>query len=104
MIDLNKPCEGIDYQITNIELVNDEQAWQASIIRGRYADHNLVFTEIEYNGKTQQLKFKLDVVVDNLLVAADLDLQNFAFDLLTDIIKNGIANGSLILDDKNTDN
>ena len=104
MIDLNKPCEGIDYQIIPFDKADNEQAWQVLMLRGPYANYNLIFTGIEYNGKTQQLKFRLDTVYNNELLEADEDLQNYSFDLLTDIIRNGIVNGSLVLDDKNTDN
>ena len=104
MIDLNKPCEGIDYEIVPFDKADHEQAWQVLMLRGPYANYNLVFTGIEYNGKTQELKFRLDVVYNNELLEADEALQNYSFDLLTDIIRNGIVNGSLVLDDKNTDN
>lgn len=104
MINLNKPCEGIDYEIVPFDKADNEQAWQALILRGSYAEHNFVFTGIQYSGKTQQLKFRLDVVFNNELISADEDLQNYAFEVLTDIIRNGIANGTLVIDDANADN
>lgn len=104
MIDLNKLCEGIDYQIIPFPEVDNDQAWVVSILRGSYTGYRLFFTGIEYDGTSGQLRFRLDVLNDSDFVSADGDLQNYAFDLLTDIIKNGIANGSLVIDDKNTDN
>lgn len=104
MIDLNKPCEGIDYEIVPFDKGDNEQAWQALILRGPYAEHNFIFTGIQYSGKTQQLKFRLDVVFNNELIPADEDLQNYAFKVLTDIILNGIADGTLLIHDTNPDN
>ena len=103
MIDLNKPCEGIDYEIVPFDKADNEQAWQVLMLRGPYAQHNFIFTGIQYNGKRQQLKFRLDVVLNNELISADEDIQNYAFKVLTDIILNGIADGTLLIDDTNTD-
>jgi hypothetical protein len=104
MIDLEKPLEGVDYTLIPIAIIDDENAWQVQILRGKYADNYFVFTGIEYNGKTQQLKFKLDVVKDNEWVAADQSTQDYAFDILTDIIRKGIVDGSLVINDKDSSN
>ena len=104
MIDLNKPCEGIDYEIVPFDKADHEQAWQVLMLRGPYAHYNLVFTEIEYNGKINSLRFKLDAIHNDELIETDKQLQDYSFDLLTDILKNGIADGSLMFNDKNTDN
>ncbi len=104
MIDLEKPLEGVDYSVIPISSIRDENAWQVQVLRGKYADNYFVFTGIEYNGKTQQLKFKLDVVKDNEWVVADESIQDYAFDILTDIIHRGIADGSLVINDKDSNN
>ena len=104
MINLNKPCEGIDYRIIPFDKIDNDQAWQVLILRGQYVEHNFVFTGIEYNGNRQQLKFRLNVVLNDELISPDQDMQNYAFDVLTDVILNGIADGTLLIDDKNTDN
>ena len=104
MINLETPLEGVDYTVVPIAMLNDENAWQVQVLRGEYADNHFVFTEIEYNGKTQQLKFKLDVVKDNEWVMADQSIQDYAFDILTDIIRKGIADGSLMINDKDSSN
>lgn len=102
MIDLKKPLEGVDYSVVPISFIDDENAWQVQVLRGDYADNYFIYTEIEYNGKTQQLKFKLDVVKDNEWVAADQSIQDYAFNILTDIIRKGIADGSLVINDKDS--
>ena len=102
MINLEKPLEGVDYTVVPIAMLDDENAWQVQILRGKFVDNYFVFTGIEYNGKTQQLKFKLDVVKDNEWVMADQPIQDYAFDILTDIIRKGIADGSLVINDKDS--
>ncbi len=104
MIDINKPLEGVDYTVVPISFIKDENAWQVQILRGLYADSYFVFTGIEYNGKTRNLRFKLDVVKDQALVRPDPDMQDYAFDVLNDIIHRGIADGSLVINDKDSSN
>lgn len=105
MINLNKPLEQVDYNVTSLDLVDDENAWQVKLLTGEYKGKSLVFTSIEYNGSNQTLKFLLDVLdVDNILEPTSADLEDYAFEILQDIIKKGIADGSIILNDKNADN
>lgn len=106
MIDLDKPCEGLDYEIQPFEQDNNEQAWFVKVLRGKWAGAMIWFTHVEYNGITSRLRFKLDAINGDsdttfLLDTSDIDLQDFAFKILQDIIRNGIANGSIVLDDKN---
>ena len=105
MINLNKPLEKVDYTVTPLEFVHDDSAWQVQLLTGDYKGKNLVFTNIEYNGSNQTLRFLLDVLdVDNNLEPATSDLEDYAFEILEDIIKKGIADGSILLNDQDSSN
>lgn len=104
MIDLDKPCEGLDYEILPFEVADNEQAWVVKVLRGTFANTMLGFTAIEFDGKSNRLKFRLDAIRDDDLDVTGDDLQDHAFNILQDIIRNGIANGSIVFDDKDTSN
>lgn len=109
MIDLDKPCEGLDYDIQPFQQDNNEQAWFVKVLRGKWAGAMLWFTHVEYSGVASRLRFQLagingDSDTTALLDTTDTDLQDFAFMVLQDIIRNGIASGSIVFDDKDTSN
>lgn len=105
MIDLDKPLDQLDYKIVPLTIVENEHAWQVQVLTGEYKDINLVFTHIEINGKQGNLKFSLDAVDnENQWVEVTPDLQDFAFDILQDIVKKGLLDGSVVIYDKDSDN
>lgn len=109
MIDLDKPCEGLDYDIQPFQHDNNEQAWFVKVLRGKWAGAMLWFTHVEFDGVSSRLRFQLNAIDGDsdqsyLLDTSDIDLQDFAFKVLQDIIRNGIANGSIVFDDKDTSN
>ena len=104
MIDINKPLDQLDYIVVPIEIMNDEHAWQVQLLRGEHKDKKLVFTKIEYSGKKNILRFLLDVVNDNVLEKASKELEDLGFDILEDIIKRGIADGSVVFNDQDSSN
>lgn len=105
MIDINKPSEGLDYTIEPLEDAGSEQAWVALVKTGNFKDVALMFTHVQYNGKEGTIKYQIDAVkVDGEDVEITESLQDYSFEVLQDIIRNGLANGSIVLDDKDTDN
>ena len=113
MIDLNKPLEGLDYEVTRVPGHDNEQAWMVKVLRGSFKDVLIGFTNVMYDGISNNLKFKYSaaVVMDDsadtnvyMMDTADPQLEDYAFEVLQDIIKNGIANGSVVFDDKDTTN
>lgn len=104
MININTPLDQVDYKIVPIKTIEDDNAWQVLILRGEHKDKHLVFTNIEYSGRKNSLRFLLDVVVNDKLEKASAELENFAFNILNDIIKNGLVNGSVVFDDQDSSN
>lgn len=105
MIDINKPSEGLDYVIEPFAEIDNSQAWAVTVKTGQYKGAALLFTHITYNGKVGSIRFHLDAATsEGEWLPVDGPMEDYAFYVLQDIIKNGLANGSIILDDKDTDN
>lgn len=105
MIDLDKPLEGVDYIIEPIDMVDNEQAWKAKVRTGPFRGLSLIYTKMQYDGKASRLKYVLDVLDKDLnRVGVDQALDDYAFNVIVDIIKTGIANGSVVFDDKDSNN
>lgn len=103
MINLSKPCEGLDYEIQPVPEIDNEQAWCVAIKTGPYKGIMMILHHIEYNGKMQKLAFQIDAIdADGTLVVVDEGLSDYTFEVLQDIIKTGIANGSVTIDDKDS--
>lgn len=103
MIDINKPSEGVDYIIKPLPEVDNSQAWIVEVKTGPFKGYDLLFTHMHYNGKTKSLRFQLDAVnQDESKVTPEL--EDYGFQILQDIIKTGLANGSVVLNDKDSNN
>ena len=105
MIDLNKPLNEVDYRVISLKTAGQDDFWQVVLLTGDHKDKKLVFTNIEYNGNNNTLKFLLDVVdEDGVLEKATPDLEDLAFKILQDIIKSGLVDGSVVFDDQDSSN
>jgi hypothetical protein len=113
MIDIDKPCEGLDYEIRPLGIDN-EQAWMVELLRGPFSNCVLAFNHIQFDGHANTLKYQFHAWSTDQADSSDgnvthLDntdpvLEDFAFKILQDVIRNGIANGSIDLYDNNTEN
>lgn len=105
MIDLAKPLDQVDYKVIPLVDIPDEDAWQVELLRGEYKGKKMVFTSIEYDGKKQTIRFLFDVInADDTPEILTPELEDYGFAILHDIIKKGIADGSVVLNDQNTNN
>lgn len=104
MINLDKVSEGIDYNI--VSNTEDDERWAVEIIRGEYQNIGFIYDDIQLDGTTGSLSFKLTAISlrdGTPLDSTNRDLQLYAGDVLEDIIKNGIASGAIELDGKDSD-
>lgn len=105
MIDLNKPLDKVDYRVIPLQVEGEQEYWQVLLLKGDYQDKKLVFTNIEYDGNNNTLKFLLDVVdKDDVWEKATPELEDLAFTILQDIIKSGLVDGSVVFDDQDSSN
>ena len=92
MINIDKPSEGVDYIIETLPEVSNEQAWKVVIINGPYKGASVVFGNIQYNGIDNKLIYKMTCDVFDV---NDSQFKDYTGQILEDIIKSHLANGTL---------
>ena len=93
--------ENIDYQL--VPAPDHDQDWAVRVLTGDYVETVLKYGAIGFNEEEEGLMtFNFEVVEspDTDLTAADEDLQEYAGDLLQQIIKQAIEEGTLITKEK----
>jgi len=95
-INLNKKSEGVYYEL----IPSDEhsQAWHVRILEGDYIETVLQYGAISFNEVKDCMTFNFSVVSspDADLTSEDEGLQIEAGDILQEIIRQGIEDGSLV--------
>ena len=104
MINLDKVSEGVHYElIPNLEL---EEAWAVQVIRGEYTGLGFLYEDITFDGKTGQMSFRVSGVnleTKEPVEVNETKIEDFAFEILEDIVKNSIASGSIQLVESDSD-
>ena len=93
-LDFDKPNEHIDYKL--VPAVDDDgtQVWNCMFLREPFDGITVRFGNIQYNGEEGNLSFNFDIV-DGEGSTEDVALQEFATDVLEDILVAAYSNGSL---------
>ena len=94
--------EGTDYSIVPVE--SNEAGWDVRIMTGEYVETVLRFGNIRIDGKGEEARMKYDFVVqyspiDGLNSDEDVALQEYAGDILLSVIKQGMEDNALVIDD-----
>ena len=94
-IDVNKVSDGIDYELIPVEYVDNEAAWDVRILRGEFTETVIRYGTIRFDGERDCLTFDFRVVTTPHfdLDSNNTDLQEFAADILEDILERGIQEG-----------
>jgi hypothetical protein len=97
MINLEKPCEGIHYALHKMPIAND-QAWEVEIKEGVYKGTIIVYGNVQYDGINNKLIFKLGIRETPIQDLSNKDpaFEDYAGILLEDLIKNNLANRTLV--------
>lgn len=98
MINLEKVSEGVHYNL--VPNSEDTEAWAVEIIRGEYAGIGFLYDNITIDGKSGQMSFRVsgvDLKDRSHIDTSEEKIEDFAFEVLEDIVKNSIANGSIEL-------
>lgn len=105
-LDLNKPSEGLDYELIPVEYVDNEAAWDVRILRGQFTETVIRYGTIKVDGEKDYLSFDFRVVEspESGLSSDDVPLQEFAGDVLFDILERGMTEGWVYGTDKSKDN
>ena len=105
-LDLNKPSEGLDYELIPVEYVDNEAAWDVRILRGQFTETVIRYGTIKVDGEKDYLTFDFRVVEspDAELSSDSVPLQEYAGDVLFDILERGMTEGWVYGQDKSKDN
>jgi len=97
--------EGIDYELTPAEDVENEQAWDVRILRGPFTETVIRFGNIALNETEGCLNFNFMIIStpDDSLTEDREDLQNFAADILESVLENAYTDGQLVENERTTD-
>lgn len=111
MIDVNKPSEGIDYNIIGVDGDSDaaEKGWAVIIISGPYRGMWVMYKDLICDGVASRISYsymyaQTEDDLPNVPENTPPDFDEFVFQVVQDIIRNGIANGDVVLYDQNTNN
>lgn len=101
-LNLNKPSEGLDYELIPVEYVENEAAWDVRILRGEFTETVIRFGTIRVDGEKDYLTFDFRVVEspDAELSSDSVPLQEYAGDVLFDILERGMSEGWVYGQDK----
>lgn len=92
--------EGTDYEL--IPSPEHDDAWAVRILTGDYVESIIVYETIAFNEVQDCLTFNFSVISspESKLNAADVELQQYAANLLESVIEKGIDEGYVQIEDK----
>jgi len=88
--------ENVDYEI--IPDKGDDQAWNVRILRGQYTETVLKYGVIKFNEIPKNMTFNFDIIYspDTELTVSNIDLQEFAGEMLEKIMEQGIKDNEVV--------
>lgn len=93
MIDLEKPREGIDYELIPVDYVDNEAAWDVRILRGEFSETVIRFGTIQIDGIEECLRYDFRIVSSPDPDLGVNEMTQFVGDILHDILERGITEG-----------
>ena len=105
MINLDKVSEGITYELIPVDESPNDAAWDIRILEGQYVESILRFGKVALHEDGKHLAFNFEVVSspDDTLTENDEALQDFAAEVLEDIMERAINEGNLVTRDNAED-
>ena len=98
MINLDKVCEGIHYTIIDVADGDPSQVWLVRILEGEFKDIVMRIDEVRIDGKHGTLQYRVDSMKDNKEIDQTEQLLDFSGDIIEDILRTQISNGSMVID------
>jgi hypothetical protein len=94
-LNVDKVSEGIDYKLIPVEDSPNDQAWDIRILRGDFTETVIRYGNVAFNEIQDCLTFNYKVVFspDPLLTSDDIQLQEYAADILEDILETAFNEG-----------
>jgi hypothetical protein len=104
MIDVNKVSEGVDYNF--MPIAETDGRWAVEVLTGDFAKVGFLFADVQFNKEHRNVSFKLtavDLYDGSPVDTSNTKIQQYAGEILEDIIKNGISRGTVELDGEDSD-
>jgi hypothetical protein len=97
--------EGVDYELTPCDQVENDQAWDIRVLRGEFVESVLRFGNISFNEENDCLNFNFLVISSPNSSATEENeaLQIFAGDILQSVLEDAIANDALLTKERDED-
>ena len=97
--------EGVDYELTPCDQVENNQAWDIRVLRGEFVESVLRFGNISFNEENDCLNFNFLVISSPNSSATEENeaLQIFAGDILQSVLEDAIANDALLTKERDED-
>lgn len=97
--------EGVDYELTPCDQVENDQAWDIRVLRGEFVESVLRFGNISFNEENDCLNFNFLVISSPNSSATEENetLQIFAGDILQSVLEDAIKNDALLTKEKDED-
>jgi len=93
-LDLDKPNEGIDYNLIP-EIVDDEQLWKVQLLRAPFDQTVIRYKNVQIDKENERLTFNFAIVEGSTHTEESTELQQFAAQVLSDIITKAVKEGWL---------
>lgn len=102
-INVDKLSENIHYELIPME--EDVDAWAIRILEGPYSETVIKFGQIEFDGtgKDTIMKYNFDIISspdEDLVAEEDIELQEYAGDILQDLLARGFETGATVFREK----
>jgi len=99
-----KLIEGVDYELIPNTESGNEQAWSIRVLTGDFVETVIQFGNIAFDGDSGCINFNFMVVSSpSGSTEDDVDLQEHAGLILENILEEAAQNGSLVTNDRNTE-
>lgn len=108
-LDLDKPSQGVDYELVPAYAQDGSQTWEIMIYRAPFGGSKIRYNNVQLDGEGDetQLNFNFDVIeteYPELVNDENAELQQFAADILIDVIELAIKDGSIGASEANVGN
>jgi hypothetical protein len=97
-LDLDKPCEHIDYTMAPMFGDDGAQLWKVQLFRAPFHETVIRYGNVQIDGGSSEIRFNFEVLETNDALTFNTDneeLQIFASEVLEDIIAIAVKDGWL---------
>lgn len=105
-LDLDKPCENLDYMLSPVFDEKGTQVWNVNLLRAPYDNVTIRYNNVAVDGERGAMTFNFEIIEgesEEMSLENKL-LQEFAGDVLGDILDAAIRNKTLTAQERDDGN